>query len=155
MNIFKIISFEDNYTLIELEKEPTNDELPLLHDFIYRKKGIKFDSSNKSFTIYRKTNENDLEQIFKENHLPYVSSSTGKRLQQINNCYIIDGKTKNNIETSLGSIILTFGKYKNKLISEVPKNYIEWLSENHFDNDIKKMAKQELEKRDVVYIKIN
>jgi hypothetical protein len=45
----------------------------------------------------------------------------------------IDVRNKHDIK-------LTFGKYKDYYISQVPRNYLKWLSQNTYDDKIRKIA---------------
>ena len=50
-----------------------------------------------------------------------------------------------------GNNIITFGKYKGRLVSELPITYIEWLRENtnwRVDNDLLKYSKPKVDKED-------
>ena len=42
---------------------------------------------------------------------------------------------------------IQFGKYKGSKWEEIPNNYLEWIINNHADNQIKKIVKDEISKR--------
>ena len=45
------------------------------------------------------------------------------------------------------STVMPFGKFKGKLIEEIPSGYLKWLSENCDDDDICEAADKEYEWR--------
>jgi len=49
--------------------------------------------------------------------------------------------------SDFSNTIINFGKYKGKEIGEIPSNYVKWLSENSYDEDICCDADQEYKYR--------
>lgn len=154
MITFKILKQEKLTSTIELYSEPSESEYNLLERFLERKRGSFVTSSKKVFTIMRKINEAELEKLFKENHLPFVCYESYLRLKKASKEFNLPSVDKKELERHHSSYMLTFGKYKNELISTVPDEYVKWLKDEHFDKNIREIAKLEHENRNVVYINI-
>lgn len=48
----------------------------------------------------------------------------------------------------LGMTIVPFGKYKGKIISDIPSGYLKWLAENAYIDEIAEAADAEYDFRD-------
>lgn len=155
MNKFNIkTKFSSGGILVELSKEPSVEEKPLLLNLIKKKNGDTFAGDPKVFTLGTPLNEVKLEMLFNTYNLRYVSELLEREAKE-------DRKRKKTkdvyeqlevLKDRPEPYIMTFGQYKESPITDVPDSYLDWIIKNHFVKKIRDLAQCEKNEREIVYI---
>lgn len=131
----KLVFFEhkNSFTLQILNlKELSIEQIKLLEEFSRVRRGV-FDFEKERISIQKRLKQKDVEKLFQLLKIDVEFLESHSVIKKS----VDDKQTSKSSASSKPTTKVTFGKYKGKLYSDLPDNYLQWLVENYngFENE--------------------